>query len=155
MKTIIISTLTAIILFFGINSDLSAQPRHKFKERITRERIIDKLNLTEEQKDKISELRSSHQKKMADYKAELEKAKIDLRDLQNSDELNRNNIISAVEKINSIKNQMAIERTNHRMDIYELLNDEQKEIWRENRQYRGKRNFGFNRNFQQRRFNCF
>ncbi|RPI69893.1 MAG: hypothetical protein EHM47_13100 [Ignavibacteriales bacterium] len=119
------------------------------------ERPIEKLNLTEEQENKISDLRTNHQKKMTDYKAELEKAKIDMRDIRNSSGVSRNNLISAVEKMNDVKNKMAVERINHHMDVYELLNDEQKEIWREQKPSRDHQGFGFRNKSNGKRFNCF
>jgi hypothetical protein len=42
-------------------------------------------------------------------------------------------MISSVERISEIKNRIAIEKANHRMDVYELLNDEQKETWRKHK----------------------
>jgi Spy/CpxP family protein refolding chaperone len=142
MKTLILSLVT-LFLVTSINSTTFAQPKQKFHKKMFKERMIEKLNLTKEQGDKISDLRSDHQKKMADFKAELEKAKIDMRDLRDNSDLSRAEMISAVEKVNNIKNKMALERTNHRMDVYELLNDEQKEIWREHEPFKDNMKMGF------------
>lgn len=135
MKTLLL-TIAALFLFASVNSSSIAQPKKQFNKRINQERMMEKLNLTKEQEDKISELRSNHQKKMADFKAELQKARIDVSDLQDDSDLSRSAMISAVEKVNSIRNKIALESVNHRMDVYELLNWEQKEIWRENKPMR-------------------
>lgn len=149
---VLITSLVTLFFFISVNT-IFAQPEQKFNKRLYKERSIEKLNLTEEQENKISDLRTSHQKKMADYKAELEKAKIDMRDIRESSDISRNDMIAVVEKLNDIKNRMAIERTNHRMDVYELLNDEQKEIWKEQRQFKDRHGSGFRSRFNNRR--CF
>lgn len=135
MKTII-GSLIALFMIASFFSTVNAQPKHKFHKRAFEEKMIDQLNLTEEQETKISDLRSVHRKKIVDFKAELEKAMIDMKDLRDNEDLSRDKMISSVEKINSIKNKMALEKANHRMDVYEHLTDDQKKIWREHEPFR-------------------
>jgi Spy/CpxP family protein refolding chaperone len=93
--------------------------------------LIERLNLTDAQKDKIAELRTKHQTKMVDLRADLQKSQIALRELKGSKDYNRKNVTAAVEKVNKIKAEIALTAANHRMDVYEILTDEQKEIWRD------------------------
>ena len=95
------------------------------------DRMMDQLNLTDEQKDKIEALRLQHKKEMVDLKAKLQKGEIALEEIRNKDSFTRNEIISAVENINKAKNDIALSMANHRMDIYDLLTAEQKEIWKD------------------------
>jgi Spy/CpxP family protein refolding chaperone len=133
-----------IVLFastFLFTGDTVAQPkgsmkmdRQRFMDHdrfMNHERLIDQLNLTDEQKDKIETLRLQHKKEMVDLKAELEKREIELAEARNKDNISRNEVIPSVENINKIKNEIALKVANHRMDIYELLTDEQKEIWKD------------------------
>ncbi|HSP86624.1 MAG TPA: Spy/CpxP family protein refolding chaperone [Ignavibacteriaceae bacterium] len=156
MKTLITSLSTILILSFIISGNIFAQPKHKFHKKIFKENVFEKLNLTEEQENKISDLRTVHQKEMIDLKADLKKKMIDMRDLRNNSDLKRSELISAVESMNAIKNQITLAVANHRMDVFELLNDDQKKIWQEHKPFRelfkmkfkgrgfGHEDFGFN-----------
>ena len=86
-----------------------------------------------QQKDKITDLRSKNQKEMIDLRAGLKKKEIDMRDLRKDPNLTRDGLISEVKEINGIKDQIAIARANHQMDIYEVLTPEQKKIWQKNK----------------------
>lgn len=130
MKTQILLAVVAIFALSLFTDSFAQMRKMKMRERI-HDRIDERLNLTDVQKAKIDELRSDHQKKMVDLRANLEKKQIELRDLQNSDKLNRSDLIKLTKEISEIKNSMAIERANHKMDIYEMLDKDQKKIWRE------------------------
>ncbi|OGU72158.1 MAG: hypothetical protein A2V93_08670 [Ignavibacteria bacterium RBG_16_34_14] len=152
MKSLITSFSIVLLLSFIISGDGFAQPKQKFQKRFFKENMIEKLNLNEEQENKISELRAAHQKGMIDLKAELEKKMIDMRELNEQTDLKRAELISTVESINSIKNKIAIAMANHKMDVLEILNAEQKKIWLEHEPFRDhmkmkfkERRFGFGR----------
>jgi Spy/CpxP family protein refolding chaperone len=91
-----------------------------------------KLHLTDQQISKIKELRSEHMKKMIDLKADLKKTMIDLNELRNKDNFTRQDVISGVEKMNKIKNDITLAKANHRMDVWELLTPDQKKIAKNN-----------------------
>ena len=136
--------LSTILLFSFINpGDGFAQSKQKLYGKNFKENMIEKLNLSSEQKDKISELRTKHQKEMVDLRAELQKKMIDKRELRNSD-LTRSELLSSVNGINGIKNQIAIARANHQMDVYELLTPEQRKIWQEHEPMRDHTRMKFN-----------
>jgi len=114
-----------IILTFSLGS-VNAQPfREDGKPR--HKNMLEKLDLSAEQKDKVETLRIAHQKEMIDLKADLEKAKLALRELKAKKNFSRTDYLGAVEKINNAENRISLSRANHRMDIYELLTDKQKE----------------------------
>jgi Spy/CpxP family protein refolding chaperone len=132
MKKIIYALSLSILLPLLISGNLFAQQKQKPKMNF-RQNMIEKLNLTDAQKDKISDLRSKNQKEMIDLRADLEKKMIDMKDLKKDPKLTRDGLISAVKDINGIKDQIAIARANHMMDLYEVLTPEQKKIWQENK----------------------
>jgi Spy/CpxP family protein refolding chaperone len=92
----------------------------------------EKLHLTDQQVSKVESLRSEQMKKMVDFKADLQKNKIDLKSIREKDNFTRGDIISNVEKANKIKNDMALAKANHLMDIWETLTPEQKKLVKEN-----------------------
>jgi Spy/CpxP family protein refolding chaperone len=95
----------------------------------------EKLHLTDQQFSKIESLRSVHMKKMIDLKAELKKSMIDEKSIRDKENFTREDIIAGVEKANKIRNDIALESANHRMDIWETLTPEQKIIVKENPQW--------------------
>lgn len=140
----LIFILSTILLFSFLNpSDGFAQPKQKLYGKNFKENMTEKLNLSKEQQDKISELRAKHQKEMIDLKAELQKKMIDKRELRNSD-FTRAELLSSVKEINEIKNKIAIARANHQMDIYELLTPEQRKIWQVHKPMRDHMRMKFN-----------
>jgi Spy/CpxP family protein refolding chaperone len=139
MKKIIISSavVAAVIMLFtaviysqpaGNNNKQGRGPNSAFRDGKSFEMLCNKLNLTDSQKDKIYSLRNEHQKKMIDLRADLQKARLEARGLRRSNNISRSDVVNSTEKINKIKNEMALLRTNHRMDIYEVLTPEQRQI---------------------------
>ena len=130
-KLIYVLSISLLLpLLFSVNG--FAQPKEKFKKNF-RNNMIEKLNLTTEQKDKISDLRSKNQKEMIDLRADLKKKEIDMRDLRKDTKVTRDAVISKVKEINDVRDKIAIARANHQMDLYEILTPEQKKIWQENK----------------------
>ena len=143
---IILSLLLTVIIF----TDSFSQPKDR---RQFRDNIKEKLNLSEEQQEKIETLKIQHQKEMVDLKASLEKEKIAMKELKQNTNFSRTDYISAVERLNEIKNQIAVKHANHRMDVYELLDDNQKEEWlKSGDRFEGKHMMGENRMMKKRRF---
>lgn len=125
--------LVLVIALFSIalfSQSFAQRQRMEMRERI-HDRMEERLNLTDAQKAKIDELRNDHQKKMIDLKANLEKKQIELRSLRQSENINRADLIKLTKEISEIRNEMALEKANHQMDVYELLDSNQKKIWRE------------------------
>jgi Spy/CpxP family protein refolding chaperone len=96
----------------------------------------EQLNLTDAQKDKIENLRFNHQKEMIDLRADLQLKMLEMRKLRSGENLSRDKMIDLTKEINEIRNKMSLARTNHQMDIYEVLDNTQKKIWNENRPFR-------------------
>jgi Spy/CpxP family protein refolding chaperone len=125
MKNLLISFMILVFTFGLVN----AQPRRE-EGRLKNKNIWERLNLSDEQKEKVQNLRLKHQKEMIDLKAELERAEFTLGELKAKKNFSRTDYLTAVEKINEAENKISLSRANHRMDVFELLTDEQKkEFW--------------------------
>jgi Spy/CpxP family protein refolding chaperone len=92
-------------------------------------RMFQKLSLTETQQDQIVTIRLNHQMEMIDLKANLQKKKLEMVELKNNGDYTREDFINKVEVINSVKDEIAISKANCQMDIYLLLDDNQKKEW--------------------------
>lgn len=126
MKYTLIGLLSLIIVFALFN-DANAQKRRDMRDNF--HNMHENLNLTEQQKSKLEDLRYKHQEQMIDLRTELDKARLENQKLRRSDKLNRSDFLNQTEKMSSIKNKMAEARAIHFMDVYETLSDEQRKIW--------------------------
>jgi len=127
--------LSFILLFaaFANAQPMRMQGRlHPNGKMIGKADLMKKLNLTPEQKQKIGDLKIDFQKKMIDLKADLQKSKLDLRELRSKNDLNRDDILAAVEKINKNRDAISIAVANHMVDIFQILTPDQQKIAREN-----------------------
>ena len=98
-------------------------------EMRSRDRIKEKLNLSDEQVDKIEALQLSHRKEMINLKADVELKEVELDELKSTINFSRDAYLNKVKEIIATKDKIAIAQANHRMDIYQLLDDNQKKEW--------------------------
>ena len=128
MKRLNLFSITVILLVtFLVSQNVFAQ-RGKFRFECGefKGKMMEKLNLTAEQKDAIEELRLKHQSEMIDLNSDIEKKKLAIKELMSKGNYSRDEYLSTVKAISDAKNNIAISMANHRMDIYELLTDEQR-----------------------------
>ena len=129
MKRLSVISLT-LILFLSFTIWNVAQQNYKSRDCEQRgERFAEKLNLTEEQQTVIEELKINNQKEMIDLKADLERKKLELKELKSKGNYTRDEFLNRVEAVNNSRNNIALAKANNRMDIYEVLNAEQKDTF--------------------------
>ena len=139
-RTLIITVLLSFLIVIA-GAFTYAQRQKEDRKDNKHEKIIEKLNLTDQQQTQIDEFRFDHQEKMIDLKADVEKKKLGLKELQSNADFSRGDYISKVEDIISAKNKIKLAKANHHMDVYELLDAEQKETWNKMKQIKdGKHN---------------
>ncbi len=85
------------------------------------------LELTDEQKEKMSDLRSAHQKAMVDLRAAHAKARIDLGTIRNEDNPSASDIQAKVDAVTAAQGKIMAREIQHSMDVRNLLTAEQKE----------------------------
>ena len=118
------------IVFLGFTgNNLFAQPTKEMRMEMMKDRIADKLNLSEEQQSSIEELKLQHQKAMISLKAEMEQKKLDIKEMKLKGNYNREQYVAEIRDLNLIRDKIEIAKAEHQMDVYELLNDEQKATW--------------------------
>jgi Spy/CpxP family protein refolding chaperone len=124
-----IFALIAIISVLLISQDLFAQQNNERQRDGNKSKIHQKLNLTEEQQVKVDALRFGHQKDMIDLKANLEKKEVEMAELKNKGNYTREEFLNKINEIVSAKNKIALSMANHQMDVYQLLDENQKKEW--------------------------
>jgi Spy/CpxP family protein refolding chaperone len=91
----------------------------------------EKLNLTDTQSEAVEKLHFSHKREMIDLKASIEQVKLDKSELLSKGNYTRDDFLNKVKAINDAKEKMALAKANHRMDVYDLLTEEQRKTFDE------------------------
>jgi len=144
-KVLVFITASTLILSCNIFAQEMMQQKKQFQKQVHQQ-----LNLTEEQQTKVDELKFAHQKEMIDLKANLDKKELDMTELKSKGNYTRDEYLNKVNEIISARNKIALSVANHHMDVYQLLDENQKKEWnkmshqfgerRENRVHRMLRN---------------
>lgn len=127
-RLFLFSALISVLLISGniFSQENRRGERDGFKYR---ERIEERLNLTDEQSAKIETLRLDHRKQMIDLRADVEKKEIEMQELKNKPDYSRDDFLKKVNDIISAKNKIELARANQQMDVYQLLDENQKKEW--------------------------
>jgi len=128
MKSDIFAIIVVILTVLMVQNDF-AQERMNCRKDGNQFQMFQKLSLTETQQDQFVNLRLNHQMEMIDLKANLQKKKLEMAELKNNGNYTREDFINKVEAINSVKDEIAISKANFQMDVYQLLDDTQKQEW--------------------------
>jgi hypothetical protein len=121
--------LIAILSVLLVSQNLFAQEMMIHKNNMDQCQMHQKLNMTEEQQEKADVLKLAHQKEMIDLKANLEKKEVEMAELKNKGNYTREEFLNKVNEIISARNSIALSLANHQMDVYQLLDDNQKKDW--------------------------
>lgn len=130
MKKVIIAIVVSLTLSSVLSEDLFAQKRsvRNWDERgFSQGRMLDRLDLTAEQENAISDLRYDHQMQAAELRSKLTQNRIQLQKLFDEDNVDENAVMNIVEENNSIRNQLSKNRMEMRLKINSILTPEQKE----------------------------
>lgn len=129
---------TAVILFIALISTqfvYGQMEKHGMHQGFQHKMMMKKLNLTDSQQEAVQDLRFNHKNEMIDLKADLEKKKLAMQELKSRGNYTRDELLSKVKSISNAKEKNALEIANHKMDVYELLTDEQRKIFNEMRDH--------------------
>lgn len=141
MKKLIL--ILSIVLTLGL---INAQGH--FEKRF-HSRIMEKLELTADQQDKINKIKDENQLKAVDLRAKIEKIQIEVRAELNKKSLDESAIRSLISEKEKINKELKEMRLNSFFSIYKVLNEKQQEIWKKSfparmereKMIRGKHNF--------------
>jgi hypothetical protein len=129
-KILVLAAVLAALLISGnLFSQEFREGNRERDEFRNRERIQEKLNLSTEQVDKIEALKLSHRKEMIGLRADVEKKEVELEELKYTLNFSRDAYLNKINEIISAKNKIELAGANHQMDVYQLLDDNQKQEW--------------------------
>ncbi len=96
-----------------------------------RHNMMEKLNLTDTQKEAVQDLKLSHKGEMIDLKADLDKNELDMQALLSKGNYTRDDYLGKVKANSDAKEKLALAKANHKMDVYDLLTEEQRKSFNE------------------------
>jgi Spy/CpxP family protein refolding chaperone len=91
------------------------------------DKMADKLELTDDQVDRIENLRYDMEMRGIDIKADLEKRRLELKKLMGEEEKDRKKILAQVTAVNEVEGDLSIVRVEGMLDINDVLTKEQRE----------------------------
>jgi len=94
---------------------------------------LEKLNLSQSQKDRIAKLRDSHKREMIQSRADLQTAQLDFRKLMADDHPNKRAINAQIDRMASIRADMMKSSVEQRLEVREILTPDQRAKLREGR----------------------
>jgi len=138
MRSTVVTLIAVFLIAIAYVGNADAQGRMGKGNRFGMEKkagfrgdFLTKLNLTDAQKDKIKALRDEHQKKMIDLRAQLQKDMLSLKEVKQNENASRKDILAAVENVNKSKEAISLSRTNHLLDVREVLTPEQRKSFKD------------------------
>ena len=130
MNTLFGKVLT-VVAFLAIATIAFAQPGPRDGEGPRRdgERLKEAFDLSDEQFEQIEAMRDEHQKEMAQMRIGAEKAKLAVKETLVADKLDAANYLAAVKAHSEALSAMRMAGAEHLLEIYNILNDDQKAKW--------------------------
>jgi len=134
MKNVFITSLVTVL--FAVT--LSAQPQNRGNHRAQRQLagpeflpgMIEQLNLTDDQKNEVMELKTAHQKHMIDLQSELKKKMVDSKSIFMQNDLNESNVMDAINEKAEMKTNIEKEKVKFWFSVYNLLDESQRQVWK-------------------------
>lgn len=115
-------TLSLTLLFSGASAQAPEKQERRVKARI---------ELTQEQKEKIRDTRLDFQKQNIRLKADLKIARLDLRSLMADEEADKAKIYQKIEDIGTLRTKLAKNRVDQKMALRDILTKEQRDKLKE------------------------
>jgi Spy/CpxP family protein refolding chaperone len=133
MRKLNLAGIAAILFIALISTQFSYSQMERGGMRLGdhHKMMMEKLNLTDTQKEAIEELHFSHKREMIDLKAALELKQLDKQELLSKGNYTRDDYLGKVTALSNAKDKMALAKANHRLDVYDLLTEEQRKTFDE------------------------
>lgn len=133
-----------LLAAFGITVSLAAaQPEHMTEHKSSpgggpergwpgggHARMMQKLNLTDQQKDQLEKLHAAFQKKEINTQAKIRSLRVDLRQAAMAENPDRGAIEKIVSGISDVQRQSKMDLIDHLFSVRALLTPEQQKLWK-------------------------
>lgn len=130
MKNLVL-VLSILFAIAVLNPEIYSQKKDHSRSREFHMNLREELNLSEDQEKKIEGLRLNHEEDMIKFRSDIELKELEMHKLKSSEKFSRSAMIDLTKEVSTIKNNMALARVNHQMDVYDLLDESQRKTWLE------------------------
>lgn len=135
MKRSLILSLAAAILLGSVL--IFAQPQ-KNNERGTNWtnsgfdglRVQKMLKLSDEQSVEFNDIKYNHQLSVVDIQSEIQKNRIEVKKMMADNKIDSDKLLQLTNTNNELQGKIKTSRTQMWLDVYNILNDDQKETWK-------------------------
>ncbi len=129
-----------VLLFLFAPVLLTAGPKNMGTGWLQNQRMLDKLNLTDKQMDKIYKIKTATEKALIDLGATLRKAEIDLKDASFAEKIDESKIKNLIKKINKMRGKIFEKVALAKLESWKVLTSEQRKTVKKYMLYK-RRNF--------------
>jgi len=130
-RSILILLLSAFFIVALVPMVLAQHHKDLMVEKKIKQdnKLFKVLNLTDEQKTQISDLKLVHQKEMLPLRTELQGKMVELQLFKTEDKPDLKKIDNLIEEVEKIRAKMQKSRVRHQLEIRNILTPEQKRIF--------------------------
>ena len=125
-----ISLYKAVLCFLFVFAIAFGQGKERPNAGSPRERLMEKLNLSETQKKDVAKVNAEFAKQRVEQQAKIKVAAIDLHSLLKADAPERSAIEKKINEISDLQSQNRMLAVDHWFSINKLLNPDQQKIWK-------------------------
>lgn len=127
MKKLFITILCVLLL---ANLSLTAQPMNDTPPFGPRgEGIKNLLKLTPDQEKKFDDMAYQRKQEVIDVHAQIQKNRLELKKMLDDNKIDEKNFIRLTDENTKLQGNLKASATKHWLDVYKMLNDEQRVIW--------------------------
>lgn len=138
MKNAMLTLIITTLLLIGFTTETSAQRGFGSK----RANLHEQLNLNEAQQDQMSDLRYEHQKQVLDLRSAVQKNKLEIKHMMAQNKVDANQLKVLTQKNSDLRSEMSQLKVDHWLKVYNLLDENQQEVWTKTFDKMGRRNNG-------------
>lgn len=128
---------TAIVMGLGLSSFAVSAGEHRY-DRDSRSKhhkmMMHKLDLTDSQKEQLKAFKETKRESMRSVRAEMKALKKELRQLMQSEELDRGQLANVLQRQASVKAEMMVQKHAAHKNMRSILTDEQRAKMKELRE---------------------
>lgn len=136
MKHKLFTFSITFMLFAGL-ININAQTKGKMKD--CSKRLIEQLQLTDAQQVTFDQYHYENQKQLIELKSKIQTNRLEIKHLMDSGKLDEAKIMELTKANGNLQNTIKESRIKMMLNIYNILDDNQKEIWKDHIKHFGDR----------------
>lgn len=130
MRKLIFSILSVAILLISQTTSQAQMDKKQFGDRkFDHKNIVKFLELSPEQEKKFNDINYNHQKEMIELHTQIQKNRLEFKNLFANKDINEKEIISLTEDNSKLQSEIKKSTVEKWLSVYKILNDDQKEKW--------------------------